>query len=284
MEGPWPGKDLARLSGENKEKNFIPRWGIFPLLTRFDSANHHQDRGQKRSNLVLKTALFLAVSRLSGAFPRLQRTPGPPCKLFPWPSESACIWERPAEPRTPSSARARSAPTPFRSSPRARACGARPKSIPSRPSACASCAPSSTSAAGDPHQLSGQRLQPVRRGAREEHRGLSRRDRAGARVGRRVSRPASRLMEGPHARRGPQAGRRLHRARHRRPALAGNSVSHPHREHRRRGVLARRQLRAGGRAGRRGSSTTRPSPSASTPATPTSPATTWSAPRATKRR
>ena len=49
----------------------------------------------------------------------------------------ASIWEPPAAHRTPLSAPARSAPTPSRSSPQARACGARPKSIPRKPSAWA---------------------------------------------------------------------------------------------------------------------------------------------------
>ena len=66
--------------------------------------------------------------------------------------------------------------------------------------------------AGDPHQLPGQCMQPVRRGAREERRGLSWRDRAGAGAGRRVPRAPSRLVERAHARRRPQAGGRLHRS------------------------------------------------------------------------
>jgi deoxyribonuclease-4 len=55
---------------------------------------------------------------------------------------------------------------------------------------------------GYTHQLPGQRLQPDRRSAREERRGLSRRDRAGAHAGRRVPGAASRLVEGADARRG----------------------------------------------------------------------------------
>ena len=41
-------------------------------------------------------------------------------------------------------------------------------------------------------------------------------------LGRGVSGAASRLVEGAHPRRRPEAGRRLHQPRHRRPCLAGN--------------------------------------------------------------
>ena len=60
---------------------------------------------------------------------------------------------------------------------------------------------------------------------REEHRGLSRRDRARADAWRRVPGAPSRLVEGPHARRRPQTGGRLDHPRHRRAAVAGNQAS-----------------------------------------------------------